>query len=406
MDYSAQLSAAEIQCLGNPDSTFDNATRDLESTGSPNEWAFQRCLRIKNTLDAWEHRVRADPSWGLLALLLHGEYQFWREYAPLGDVRWNPFLSHWVNYIQCLDTESANKALSVAGSYDAATREPSAEVIVAVRGEWIKKMLSSGLESDIHAMTPRTLHHLASLSVKKPFAIQPYLQILLDDGIYSTSDLPVSSTPDSTPPTSPPGLTNGHPGQDTPGANADWKDGIRERLARQPCTAVHELSRLPLQLPHLDFLTKLLAEHTLESHSIDPEPVVLSYIQHSLRTIERMGSAPPLAGQDLHPRQDSSTTSTTTTTTTTPPANDPTNANTNPPHNNDEDEEPIWEYGKEAQARHVRLLLLFIKSLIRKRLLGMDTLYFEIQEICYRYVWIGEVREFRRWVGEGDDVGL
>jgi hypothetical protein len=51
----------------------------------------------------------------------------------------------------------------------------------------------------------------------------------------------------------------------------------------------------------------------------------------------------------------------------------------------------------------VRLLLLFIKNLMRKGLVGIEVLYFEIQEICVRYVWIREVREFRGWVEEGGD---
>jgi hypothetical protein len=59
------------------------------------------------------------------------------------------------------------------------------------------------------------------------------------------------------------------------------------------------------------------------------------------------------------------------------------------------------EYGKEAQSRHILLLLLFIKSLIRKGLVELDVLYFEIAEITVRYVWIKEVREFRTWAEEG-----
>jgi hypothetical protein len=41
--------------------------------------------------------------------------------------------------------------------------------------------------------------------------------------------------------------------------------------------------------------------------------------------------------------------------------------------------------------------LLFIKSLLRKGLVQMDTLFYEIAEITVRYVWIKEVREFRTW---------
>ena len=59
------------------------------------------------------------------------------------------------------------------------------------------------------------------------------------------------------------------------------------------------------------------------------------------------------------------------------------------------------EYGKEAQSRAVKLLLLFIKNLIVKDLLGTQWFYLEIEEICVRYVWIKEVRDFRTFLEEG-----
>jgi hypothetical protein len=51
------------------------------------------------------------------------------------------------------------------------------------------------------------------------------------------------------------------------------------------------------------------------------------------------------------------------------------------------------------------VLLLFIKNLIRKGLVGTEVLYFEIQEICVRYIWIKEVRDFKTWVEQGVDEG-
>jgi hypothetical protein len=38
---------------------------------------------------------------------------------------------------------------------------------------------------------------------------------------------------------------------------------------------------------------------------------------------------------------------------------------------------------------------------MRKGLVGPQVLYFEVQEICVRYVWVREVREFRNWVEGG-----
>lgn len=60
---------------------------------------------------------------------------------------------------------------------------------------------------------------------------------------------------------------------------------------------------------------------------------------------------------------------------------------------------------REAQIRAIKLLVLFIRNLIRKGVVGPEEIFFEIREICVRYIWIREVREFRVWVEEGRDAG-
>ncbi|KAF2851831.1 hypothetical protein T440DRAFT_478340 [Plenodomus tracheiphilus IPT5] len=385
------LSATEVECLGDPDSTFDHATKNLEKVATTDEWGFQRCIRIKNTIDAWEMKAERESSWIALAVLVHCEYQLLREYAPQGAITRNPFLSHWVETLQRLEKDGLKGVSAATKSYDVKT-EPTAQVIAAVRVEWIKKILS-GLDSDmsiLSAMSPRHLYDTARLSVKKPFKIQPYIQILVEEEIYDKSHLPATSSapPDSPPkpPTTMTTHTNGYASNESPKtspySHTDWKTTLLANLSQNPSTAVHELTRLPLELPHLDFLTKLLTDRTLESHSIDPTPVILSYIQHSLRTIEKMSSPPPTLDTALE------TLSPTT------------NGNSA----GDSDGVVIIEYGKEAQSRCVKLLLLFIKSLIRKGLVGVEALYFEIQEVCFSRLFRGSF--WRKTCGGGCGASL
>lgn len=394
MDYLAILTPAEAQSLADPDKTFGDAITTLEQLRPRGEWAFQTNIRIKNTLDACDADATAPHRWSLLALLLNCEYALLRLGPPSLPIRHNPFLSHWVESFQRLDALQ-DEATHEDDHVPAGETGLAARTVAAARAEWIKDILLSGETGvqELAALTPRIFYDSTTRSAwGKPFKIQPYLRMLVEEGIYDALLMPAPE-----PETTVHAAQRIEPAQPLANANAnanvtkklesiqqhaqdDWKTVILQMLAKQPDIAIQALTHLPLQLLHLDFLTQLLGDHTLEAHAIDPAPIITSYIQHSLRTIERMGEPPPIreeedgfAGADSdahHPM-----------------------AETN----------GIWEYGQEAQSRSVKLLLLFIKSLLRKSLLGAEGLYFEIQEICVRYVWMKEVRDFRAWVqGEGE----
>jgi hypothetical protein len=151
-------------------------------------------------------------------------------------------------------------------------------------------------------------------------------------------------------------------------SSQSWDDVIVRKLKEEPAQAMQELAHLPLEIPYLEFLTKLHVNRTFENLGIDGQDVTIHYIQHALRLIEKMEAPPPTSQQD-------------TTT------NGTTNGNST----------PIVEYGKEAQSRAVVILVLFIKSSISKGFVEATSLFFELQEICVRYVWIKEVRDFRAW---------
>ncbi|KAF1918335.1 hypothetical protein BDU57DRAFT_445821 [Ampelomyces quisqualis] len=322
-------------------------------SGWPQQSDFEISLRIKNALDKHEEMARTEPSARVLAILINCEYLLWHlnKDTPL---RHNPFLSHWVEAVQRLE------ALAAQGK----TTENylSTEMINSTRLLWIKTILQGEDLESWARHTPKAVgKHLRDGGLRHKFDLQTYIRMLEEEGIYE-------KTPDPAP-------------QDCTGSE-QWrielspeevaqqkKDDILRNLAEDPESAIFNITRLPITLSYLDFLTTILADRTLEKHSIDPAPVITQYIQHALRTVERMDKPPSPSSdnipEDLREESDS------------------------------------MEYGKEAQSRCILLLLLFIKSLIRKRLVELDVLFYEIAEITVRYVWIREVREFRTWVEDG-----
>ena len=61
--------------------------------------------------------------------------------------------------------------------------------------------------------------------------------------------------------------------------------------------------------------------------------------------------------------------------------------------------------GRIAQIRAIKLLVLFMTNFVRKGLVDPQRIYFEAQEVCVRYIWVGEVRTFRAFLyGEEEDA--
>ncbi|KAJ4366756.1 hypothetical protein N0V95_000085 [Ascochyta clinopodiicola] len=361
MNLVSALARIELDALSDPDRTCAEAVKDLEHVSTLQEdgigGAFDKSLRIKSTVDALEGQAQEQPSWKTLAAVLNSEYRLWKLNAET-PLRHNPFLSHWVEAIQRLERDSTQTQPAKATALDI-----SAEDISATRLEMIKGMLGSKDRNVFATATPKQLYDARHRIT--PFDVQPYIRMLEEEGIYEPS-----------PTTAPPRVTH-HDTSDTPRKPTfqEWKHDLFHNLSSDPTAAFEDLTHLPIALPALDFLTTLLTEHTLADHAIDSAPLVTSYIQHALRLVEHMGQPPGLP--------------------------------TLPPHQTEigiETDTETLGHGREAQSRAVRLLLLFIRNLIRKGLMGVDVLYFEIQEICVRYMWIKEVRDFRLWVEEGEGI--
>ena len=156
---------------------------------------------------------------------------------------------------------------------------------------------------------------------------------------------------------------------------------IQEALHVNPEETARAITRLPLDLTSLDLFTILLDMRAFEPEGIDPSHITREYIQHCLRIIERLGSA-------FSPSSDHSSTS------------------PNPLAFPEGYEDPngATPGGREEQARAVKLLVLFMKNLFMKGLLPVQELLFEIEEVCVRFIWIPEVRDFRRFL-EGGAIG-
>lgn len=373
MSLVSALARIELDTLSDPDRTCADAVKDLDHISTLQEdglgGAFDKSLRVKSTIDALEDQAQMQPSWNMLSAIVNSEYRLWRLNAET-PLRLNPFLSHWVEVVQRLEAHGVK-----AQGGQATTRDLSAIDISATRLEMIKGMLGSNDPNVFATATPRQLYHARHRCTA--FNAQPYIRMLEEEGIYEASSDPspsITALPKSS--HHEPPVTGDFDETPRKLTLQDWKQRLLSRLTSDPTIAFEDLTHLPIALPALDFLTTLLTEHTLTKHHIESAPIVTSYIQHALRLVEHMGQPPGL--------------------------------NTEPPYQTEigiETGTDILDHGREAQSRAVRLLLLFIRNLLRKGLFEVEVLYFEIQEICVRYVWIKEVRDFRAWVEEGEVTG-
>ena len=195
--------------------------------------------------------------------------------------------------------------------------------------------------------------------------IEPFIRILQDEGIYERN--PEPDQDDSSQP-----IQNNSKGK----GKDDPKDKSNplpdESIS--PEQQVRQLARLPVDLPSLEILNLMLTSGTLAQLVPDPVSVIRDYIQHGLRTVERMG-------------QDDGA--------------EPDTLDFAAPETSGDDRKYPDERGREAQMRTVRLLVLFVRNLILRHSVDPQKLFFEIQEICVRYIWVREARELRNFLQEG-----
>jgi hypothetical protein len=346
MSYlTATLTKAEVTVISDPIKLHQDATLELKKLSESlhaNEDEFEISLRIRNTLCEYEEKAKTEPSMEVLAVLLNGEFRLWQITEGL-HIETNPFLTHWIDALIRMEEPSDITNDNVRGIFRIRARCIKGLIMAAdgIRGVSPYDLLQHSTKDDVDDVDNRPV---------STFDLQRYMQILVNADVWDKSDLPKQPTSN--------GKKASH--NQTPEL---WQHVLLRKLSEEPKIAVQDITHLPLQLEHLEFLTKLLIDGTLEAHWLEPSSVITPYIQHALRLMEKMEAPPPTSDQNL-----------------------PTNGSVD----GLEDGATIVEYGKEAQRRAVNLLLLFIKNLIVKDLLGTQSIYFEIEEICVRYVWIKE----------------
>lgn len=389
MGLNSALAKVELQTLSDLLRQNDEVLKEVDHISTLQEdgigGGFEKSMRVKAMIDTLESGAQREPSWTGLAALVRSEYRLWKlnDHTPL---RVNPFLSHWVEAIQRLDAVTQAYRPILDDKYLEGII--SAEDIAATRLEMLKELLKYGGEALMTA-TPQTLHF--TRYPPKPFDIRPFIRMLEEEGIYEPSsaspppslttmapkvthsDSPAASSPGTSsvdspqPPAAPLAV---HPGM-------KWRESILLNLEINPTLAIDQLTHLPIAIAALDFLTTLITGSKIRTHGINPKQIVLSFVQHALRIIEYTGQPP--------------------------------NPAIDPPPETDIGMSTDFGHGRDAQSRAIRLLLLFLKNLMRRGLVdvypNMDfTLYYDIQEICTQYLWMKEVREFRAWLDEGKIV--
>lgn len=315
------------------------------------------------------HTVSAVPSKVDLALMLNCEYQL----AALNSatpMRYNPFLSHWVEAIQRWELQPWLRA--PAKSQPLKTDDIFSSLawwhIQEARIEVIKQILLGN--SNLGQAQIVHLARGAVLSQRSNLNISPFIKMLEEEGIYESSlsldmhDSTNESMETRTGQAAPATTTPQHQPQTTQ-SPVDFKASIMSHIHADPDSAHHTLTHLPLDLPSLDLITTMLQEGTYSQFHLDAVQLVRDYIQHGLRDVEQMGQVPAAAidGPSLRGN-----------------------------------EQTEHMRGREEQIRAIKLLVLFMRNLVRKSIVPAEELYFEIQEICVRYIWIREVRDFKAFV--------
>ncbi|KAK8429243.1 hypothetical protein IWX49DRAFT_622026 [Phyllosticta citricarpa] len=213
-------------------------------------------------------------------------------------------------------------------------------------------------------------------------------------------------------------------------------------LPRMDRADAHQLLvNLPLDIASMETLNavfarllqqtspKQLDDAPLAPLNLDPTIIACGYIQHGLRQLERQrpataassraasatapglhdsfvvvpsgGAAAEYAGTTTTTTTSSSSTTTTTTENTTTHTDAAAAATIT---TEDEQEEEYAPADDAADTkRKITLLLLFMRNLIKKNIVGWPALQYDIQEICTRYSPFREVRAFRRWIETGEE---
>ncbi|KAL9080702.1 MAG: hypothetical protein Q9157_000589 [Trypethelium eluteriae] len=221
---------------------------------------------------------------------------------------------------------------------------PRVQSALRTRVEFVKALLLSDSTEDFEHSSPSQIFHNLGNSPVKGFNIDRYIRMLEEEGIYE----PRTSVK----------TTQGNGELETGMVYQNkhaFGEDLQYELKQNPPAALDRLRALPVDLRSLELINSLLFSGVLDDY--DPPGLMQDYIQHALRYVEQIGLEDTGAdGQG-----------------------------------------PVISANgrKEDQIRAIKLLILFVRNLLTQNVINPQTSYFEIQEICVRFIWVKEVRDFR-----------
>lgn len=143
-------------------------------------------------------------------------------------------------------------------------------------------------------------------------------------------------------------------------------------LSNAPSEALHDLVRLPPTYRNLDLVNQVLTAQSTASllvlFAIDRSDIARQFLEHALRQME------PAAANPAGPVQ-------------------------SPDAAADAEQQPEG-LSKEDAARSATLLTVFLRNVLARGVLRLDDAWFDIQELCVRFIWVPAVLEFRKWLRE------
>ena len=172
------------------------------------------------------------------------------------------------------------------------------------------------------------------------------------------------------------------------------------------------MTHFGVDLKNLELLNGVLASPVLEDLGIGAIDLARDFIQHGLRDIESMAETSPNSETTSGSRRSNNPSAL---------AGIGTEYASSPPlefllrgggtassgTTTGSDQRAAPKGDREAQARAVKLLVLFMKNLIKRGIASAEPagLLYEVEEVCVRYMFLPEVRDFRRWLEGGEGVG-
>ncbi|KAF1983238.1 hypothetical protein K402DRAFT_466257 [Aulographum hederae CBS 113979] len=327
---------------------------------------FQLGLALKQRLDQLETRPASLDYTEYLALLLNCEYQLYLLNAST-PLRLNPFLSHWVEYTLKWRTTAQQSWTDIP------PRLENVQSMGWEAAQWTRLYFVMSMLDDIDTFreslvgkTPLTfvesLRNEDAAKFFDSFDLSPFISVLESTEIW---DQPTSPP---LPPTKSDAPASKDGGESSLG-------NIVNALKSDPVYAVYTITHSPLDIASLELINGLFTEYAslLDELGIDPDDIARDFLNFQLRKLEKApATLPP---DEAFPLPDE-------------------------PGPSTQFEQPM---DRETLVRSVKLLVLFVQNLVRKDLVKLWSILQEIQEICVRYIWIKDVREFKDFL-EGPAV--